>query len=53
MKNLPKAKANVSRALGGGGALTDSPTFQISMREYEDMGVKVGNQVTVETKKIR
>ena len=36
MKNLPKAMANISRAMGGGGALTDSPTLKISMREYED-----------------
>jgi hypothetical protein len=51
MKNLPKAMANMSRAMGGGGALTDSPTFKISMREYEDMGIKVGDTVTVEIKK--
>jgi hypothetical protein len=50
MKNLPKAMANMSRAMGGG-ALTDSPTFKISMREYEDMGIKVGDKVTVEIKK--
>ena len=29
MKNLPKAMANI----GGGGILTDSPTFKFSMRE--------------------
>jgi hypothetical protein len=34
MKNLPKAMGNISRAIGGGG--TDSPTFKISMKEYED-----------------
>ena len=43
--------ANMSRAMGGGGALTDSPTLKISMREYEDMGIKVGDKVTVEIKK--
>jgi len=37
--------------MGGGGALTDSPTFKISRREYEDMGIKVGDKVTVEIKK--
>ena len=51
MKNLAKAMANMSRAMGGGGALMDSPTFKISMREYEDMGIKVGDKVTVEIKK--
>ena len=51
MKNLSKAMANMSRAMGGGGALTDSPTLKISMREYEDMGIKVGDKVTVEIKK--
>ena len=50
MKNLPKAMANISKAMGGG-ALTDSPTFKISMREYEDMGIKVGDRVTIEIKK--
>ena len=50
MKNLPKAMANISKAMGGGG-LTDSPTFKISMREYEDMGIKVGDKVTIEIKK--
>jgi hypothetical protein len=40
MKNLPKAIGNISRAMGGGGVLTDSPTFKISMREYEDLGHK-------------
>ena len=51
MKNLSKAMANMSRAMGGGGALTDSPTLKISMREYEYMGIKVGDKVTVEIKK--
>jgi|SRR5881396_3021083 len=51
MKNLSKAMANMSRAMGGGGTLTDSPTLKISMREYEYMGIKVGDKVTVEIKK--
>ena len=45
MKNLPKAMAS------GGGFPTDSPTFKISMREYEDMAIKVGDKVTIEIKK--
>ena len=51
MKNLPKAMGNLSRAMGGGGPLTDSPTFKISMREYDDMAVKVGDKITLEIKK--
>ena len=51
MKNLPKTMGNLSRAMGGGGALTDSPTFKISMREYEDMAIKVGDKITIEIKK--
>src|SRR5438093_13180076 len=51
MKNLPKAMANVSKAMGGGGPLVDSPTFKISMTEYEDMAIKVGDKITIELKK--
>ena len=51
MKNLPKAMGNISRAMGGGGSLTDSPTFKISMREYEDMAIKVGDKITIEINK--
>ncbi len=50
MKNLPKAMSNISRAMGGGG-LTDSPTFKISMREYDDLGIKVGDKIVIEIKK--
>jgi predicted sugar kinase len=51
MKDLPKAMANIGKAMGGGGFPTDSPTFKISMREYEDMSIKVGDKVTIEIKK--
>jgi len=51
MKNLPNAIENVSKAMGGGGPLTDSPTFKISMREYEDMAIKIGDKITIEFKK--
>lgn len=37
--------------VGGGGGLTDSPTFKISMKEYEDMAIKVGDKLTIEVKK--
>ena len=51
MKNLPKAMANMSKAMGGGGPLTDSPTFKISIREDQDMAIKVGDKITIEIKK--
>jgi hypothetical protein len=51
MKNLPKAMADMGKAMGGGGFPSDSPTFKISMREYEDMSLKVGDKVTIEIKK--
>lgn len=50
MKNLPKMMSNISR-MTGGSALTDSPTFKMSMKEYEDIGIKVGDKVTIEIKK--
>jgi hypothetical protein len=37
--------------MGGGSPLRDSPTFKISMREYEDMAIKVGDKITIEIKK--
>jgi hypothetical protein len=52
MKNLPKAMGNISKMMGGGGGIiTDSPTFKMSMKEYEDMNIKVGDKVTLEIKK--
>ena len=48
MKNLPKAFSNMM----GGMGLSESPTFKLSMREYEDMGLKVGDRVTLEIKKV-
>ena len=50
MKNLPKAMGNITGMMGGGG-LGDSLTFKLSMREYEDMGLKVGDRVSIEIKK--
>src|SRR5215204_5330886 len=50
MKNLPKAMSNMFGA--GGGMLGDSPTFKITMKEYEDMAVKVGDSVGIEIKKV-
>ena len=48
MKNLPKAMSNV---LGSGMGVADAPTFKLSMREYEDLGLKVGDKVVIELKK--
>jgi hypothetical protein len=50
MKNMPKVMANISGVMGGG--ITDSPTMKISMREYQDMAIKVGDKVTIEIQKI-
>lgn len=50
MKNLPKAMSNM---LGGAGMgmPSNSSMFKISMKEYEDMQLKVGDRVTIEIKK--
>jgi hypothetical protein len=42
MKNMPKIMANMPD-LGGG--QSESPTVKLSMREYEDMNIKVGDKV--------
>lgn len=56
MKNLPRAMGDISKMMGnaaggGGGMLTDSPTFKLSMNEYEDMAIRVGDKLTIEVKK--
>jgi hypothetical protein len=50
MKNLPKIMSNISRMTGGGVPI-DSPTFKMNMKEYDDIGIKVGDKVTIEIKK--
>jgi len=50
MKNLPKAMGNITGMMESGN-LGDSLTFKLSMREYEDMGLKVGDRVSIEIKK--
>jgi hypothetical protein len=50
MKNLPKAMSNTFGTDAGGGMLGDSPTFKITMKEYEDMEIKVGDKVRIEIK---
>ena len=54
MKNLPKAMNDISKMFSGGSAagLSDSPTFKVSMKEYEDMGIKVGDKVSIEIRKV-
>jgi hypothetical protein len=50
MKNLPKAMSNM---FGPGGGMTrDSPIFKITMKEYEDMAIKVGDKVGIEINKV-
>ncbi|AIF84059.1 hypothetical protein NTE_02002 [Candidatus Nitrososphaera evergladensis SR1] len=50
MKNMPKVIANMPGMFGGG--LTDTPIMKMSMKEYQDMGIKVGEKVTIEIQKI-
>jgi hypothetical protein len=43
----------ISGGMGGGagGMAGDNPTFKITMKDYEDMNIKVGDKVTIEIKK--
>ena len=50
MKNLPKVMSNMYDA--GGGMPGKSPIFKITMKEYEDMAIKVGDKVGIEVKKV-
>jgi hypothetical protein len=50
MKNLPKVMSNVFGASGG--MSRDSPTFKISMKEYEDMAIKIRDKVGIEIIKV-
>jgi hypothetical protein len=45
MKNLPKMFSG-----GGGIDLGNSPTFKLSIREYDESGLRVGDKVTIEIK---
>jgi hypothetical protein len=49
MKNLPKVLSNM---YGAGGIPGNSPTFKITMKEYEDMAIKVGDKVGMEINKV-
>jgi hypothetical protein len=50
IKNLPKVMSNT--LVAGGGMQGNSPTFKITMKEYEDMAIKVGGQVEIEINKV-
>jgi hypothetical protein len=52
MKNLPKVMSNMFGKGAGGGMLGDSPTFKITMKEYEDMSIRVGDKVGIEINKV-
>ena len=49
MKNLPKAMSNMFGT--GGGLHGNSPIFKITMKEYEDMAINVGDKVGIEINK--
>ena len=49
MKNLPKVMSNMfGKGAGEGG----SPTFKITMKEYEEMAIRVGDKVGIEIIKV-
>jgi hypothetical protein len=50
MKKLPKVMSNVFGASGGMSRY--SPTFNISMKEYEEMAIRVGDKVGIEINKV-
>jgi hypothetical protein len=52
MKNLPKAMSNMFGTGARGGMLGDSPTFKITMKEYEEMAIRVGDRVGIEIIKV-
>ncbi len=45
---------NEPKSAGGTGEemLRDTPTFKITMKEYEDIAIKVGDRVGIEIKKV-
>ena len=55
LKNLPKKISDaIEGAFGGGGrnniSSSESTIFKMNAREYEELGVKVGDKVTLEIK---
>ena len=51
MKNLPKVVSNMYGGAGGG-MPGNSLTFKITMKEYEEMAIKIGDKVGIEVKKV-
>ena len=45
MKNLPKM-------FGRNMNLGESPTFKLSIREYEELGLRIGDKVTIEIENV-
>jgi hypothetical protein len=52
MKNLPKVLSNMFGKGAGGGMLRDSPTFKITMKEYDELAIRVGDKVGIEINKV-
>ncbi len=52
MKNLPKVMSNMFGEGAGGGMLRDSPTLKITMKEYDEMAIRVGDKVGIEIRKV-
>jgi hypothetical protein len=50
MKNMPKVMANMQGMFGSG--LTETPVIKFSMKDYQDMGIKVGDKVAIEIQKV-
>ncbi|MGC2427121.1 MAG: hypothetical protein WA421_08800 [Nitrososphaeraceae archaeon] len=51
LKNLPKKISDaIERAFGGSrnNVSPESTTFKMNTREYEELGIKIGNKVTLE-----
>ncbi|HKX81022.1 MAG TPA: hypothetical protein VJL54_02085 [Nitrososphaera sp.] len=48
MKNLPKVMSGFPGVMGAG---IETPTMKFSMREYQDMAIKVGDRVFIEVQK--
>ena len=53
LKNLPKKISDaIESAFGGGGGRNDifseSTTFKMNVREFEELGIKIGDKITLE-----
>jgi hypothetical protein len=54
LKNLPKKISDAIEGAFGGGrnniSSSESTTFKMNTREYEELGIKIGDKVTLEIK---